>query len=258
MVIRVSTDRLAEAPRAEAFEGVRQVEGWIRLCGHRGRSLLEATHLRCQAGGRVHSAAECLDCPRFVNYVPIDERHIMVRCIWGPDDLVRDLMTLASQVAVVAPSVRVSDAARRARAIGVKHLLVCTDDTLVGVVCRCRLVPPILAGETVADRMSERLWTISDTDHLSDAAAIMLEHEVGFLPVVRRGVVLGVISRGDLLRAGIEGELAADHRCPACGGEHGVRPHPTIEGVEFCIDCLDKELIDADFEEISCEQSAAR
>jgi CBS domain-containing protein len=196
-----------------------------------------------------------LECPRFVNYVPSDDRHVLVRCVWSTDDVVRDLMTMANQVAVVAPSIRVSDAAAYARSIGVKHLLVCRNDTLVGVVCRCCLVPPILDGEVVADRMSHKLWTISDTDRLGDAAAAMIEHDVGLLPVVRRGVLLGVISRGDLLRAGVASELAEGRRCEACGSAHGIRPHPTIEGIEFCLECLDEQLVDSDFDEISCEQS---
>jgi hypothetical protein len=61
---------------------------------------------------------------------------------------------------------------------------------------------------------------------------------VGCLPVVHNGLLIGMITRGDLRRVGIaEADLSA-HHCAACGSARGVRPDPKVPELELCLDCL--------------------
>jgi len=78
----------------------------------------------------------------------------------------------------------------------------------------------------------------------------MTEFEVGCLPIVDEHGLRGVVTRGDLRRAGVEEALLGASRCASCGSRHGVRPHPTLEAVEFCLDCLDRAMTPADYDEL--------
>ncbi len=48
--------------------------------------------------------------------------------------------------------------------------------------------------------MSEQLHTTTPDTPLSEAAAIMLKHRVGCLPVVDDGELVGILTEGDFLR----------------------------------------------------------
>jgi CBS domain-containing protein len=56
-------------------------------------------------------------------------------------------------------------------------------------------------GATVADVMSHDPITCAETDTLEQAATTMHERRVDRLPVVRDGALVGIIARGDILRA---------------------------------------------------------
>ena len=52
----------------------------------------------------------------------------------------------------------------------------------------------------IKEVMSEQLYTTTPDTPLSKAAAIMLEHRVGCLPVVDDGELVGILTEGDFLR----------------------------------------------------------
>jgi len=66
---------------------VREISGPVhsrRAPTLRGKAVLAATMIRCDREERLHSAIECLDCPRFVNYRPSEDRYyVTIRCEWG-------------------------------------------------------------------------------------------------------------------------------------------------------------------------------
>ncbi len=51
-----------------------------------------------------------------------------------------------------------------------------------------------------SDIMTGNVVTIDPDADISDAVALMIRHRISALPVVRDGVVLGILSEGDLLR----------------------------------------------------------
>ncbi len=231
---------------------VRQVDGVVIGAVPPGDNfawrLLGACELRCQGGGRAHDALECITCPRFVNFVPsADRTRIRIRCSWHEEDCVGAVMTLENALISVYPTTSIADAVKRAKSGSVHHLLVLDNGALVGVVCRCALVPPVLAGETIADRMSTTVYTIRPWDTLEAAVAKMREHQIGCLPVVADNKLYGIISRSDLMGAGIDGDRFGCEFCDNCGDHHALRPHPMLANMLFCVDCLEKTMSDEDY-----------
>ena len=55
-------------------------------------------------------------------------------------------------------------------------------------------------GATVGDVMTENPETCSEDDTVEEVATVLHEHNVSRLPVVRDGRLVGIVSRGDILR----------------------------------------------------------
>ena len=56
-------------------------------------------------------------------------------------------------------------------------------------------------GSTVGDVMSENPKTCSEDDTLEQVATVLHEHHLSRLPVVRDGKLVGIVSRGDIVKA---------------------------------------------------------
>ena len=136
----------------------------------------------------------------------------------------------------VAPDTGVVEAAGLAEFEGVHHLLVMKGPDLVGVVCEYDL---ILAGPAavVRDCMSAPPCCIDEAATVADAAQVMRDRAVGCLPVVAGGSVLGIVTRGDLRRAGLPPADVAGPVCASCGRDDHVRLDPRTEATAFCLDC---------------------
>ncbi len=123
--------------------------------------------------------------------------------------LVSEAMTTAA--VPVAPDLAVEEARRLAEEKGAHHLLVIDEGTLVGILCRCDL-DEAESGAQVSDCMSVPVMTIRPDQSLAAAAATMADFEVGCLPVVTGGLILGLISEEELARAGV-GAPRSGGRC---------------------------------------------
>ena len=144
----------------------------------------------------------------------------------------------AGAVVAVAPDTPCREADERARALGVRHLFVVERDKLVGVLCRCDLYPEPSPHESVAARMASTVYAVEPSATLAEAAAAMKSLAVGCLPVVQRDRPVGVVTRGDLRRAGVPEPALGAHCCVECGSVHGVRTD-AHGGLEYCLDCID-------------------
>jgi len=56
-------------------------------------------------------------------------------------------------------------------------------------------------GSTVGDVMSENPKTCGEDDTLEQVATVLHEHHLSRLPVVRDGKLVGIVSRGDIVKA---------------------------------------------------------
>jgi acetoin utilization protein AcuB len=98
----------------------------------------------------------------------------------------------------------------------IRHLLITDGPKLAGIVTdrdiRLNLPSPatslsvwevnyLLARLTVGSVMTKALVTVSPERDCRDAAVLMLDHQIGALPVVDGGQLVGIITETDLLRA---------------------------------------------------------
>jgi CBS domain-containing protein len=138
----------------------------------------------------------------------------------------------------VAPETPCVEADDRARQCGVRHLFVRRGGQVVGVLCRCDLYPEPDEQDVVAGRMTTTVYALEADATLGEAAAAMCSLGVGCLALVRDDAPVGVITRGDLRRAGVPEERLGAHRCAECGSLHGVRSDAHA-GLDYCLDCID-------------------
>ena len=127
---------------------------------------------------------------------------------------VRDLMTTSP--ITVGPETPVLDARQLMVDKRFRHVLIADGPKLLGIVTdrdiRLNLPSPatslsvweinyLLARLTVASVMTKSLVTVSPRQDTREAALLMLDHKIGALPVVDGGLLVGIITETDLLRA---------------------------------------------------------
>ncbi len=104
------------------------------------------------------------------------------------------------------------------------------------MICRCDLerAPPRVP---ISRLVRKPLVTVEAAATAAAAAELMRTKAVGCLPVLSGGLLLGVVTRSDLLRAGMTPEMLG--ACAVCGSQHGLAPDRSPDDVPFCRDCLE-------------------
>jgi tRNA nucleotidyltransferase (CCA-adding enzyme) len=114
---------------------------------------------------------------------------------------ISDLMSFP--VSTVTSQTTMEEVAMRLRHQGITGIPVVDDGRIVGMISRrdfrrvrkeSKLKLPVKAF------MSTRVLTIAPGKSPKQAAAIMVKHDVGRLPVVENGQVIGILTRSDVMR----------------------------------------------------------
>lgn len=127
----------------------------------------------------------------------------------GTTTVAQVLRTKGHQVWSVAPDTSVFEALRKMADHGVGALLVMDGNALAGIVSeRDYARKVILMGRAsrdtpVRDVMSEDVVTVTPDATMQDCMARMTEHHIRHLPVLRDGMVIGLVSIGDVVKATI-------------------------------------------------------
>ena len=156
--------------------------------------------------------------------------------------MLRVLDVMTTWPVAVDVSLGVIDALRLAESWGVHHLLVTSDQELVGVVCRCDLAE---AGdsELVSRRMTSPFVFVNPRASIEAAAETMIAQGVGCLPVLDDlGQLVGVVTRRDLRAVGALPGSPGFDACAACGEMHSLRRPARGGCVVFCGECLERSL----------------
>jgi len=101
----------------------------------------------------------------------------------------------------------------------IRHLPVVTEtNVLHGFVTladlKLGLIPSMLGGVTLSDLMIKNPITVQPDDDIEIAAQLIYKHKIGGMPVVKDGMLVGIITETDILRAFIDmmGILTASSR----------------------------------------------
>lgn len=127
----------------------------------------------------------------------------------GTTTVAQVLRNKGHQVWSVAPDTSVFEALRKMADHGVGALLVMDGNALAGIVSeRDYARKVILMGRAsrdtpVRDVMSEDVVTVTPENTMQDCMARMTEHHIRHLPVLRDGMVIGLVSIGDVVKATI-------------------------------------------------------
>jgi CBS domain-containing protein len=147
---------------------------------------------------------------------------------------VEELMTRTPLI-TVGSEAPVAHALRLIEQHDISHLLVMEQERLFGVVCACDLERADICAPIALSVAASAPVTVDVAATAFDAARYMLAFEIGCLPVTRGGALVGMLTAGDLRRAGILNR--ATEECAACGSRDHVRRAHGLDDVGFCLEC---------------------
>ncbi len=131
--------------------------------------------------------------------------------------VVRDVMT--SNPFTASPDTNIAEALTIMREKGIRRLPVMKGDKLIGIITKRRLleVSPspattlsvfemnyLLAKTVVKDVMTKDVLTVDPDALLEQAAVIMADSNIGGLPVIEKGKLVGIITEKDIFQSFIE------------------------------------------------------
>jgi len=151
------------------------------------------------------------------------------------DRRVTELMSWS--ILTVPATMTCQEARALAATRAVHHIPVLDGGVMVGITCTCDLRSAHDA-ERIERRMRHPVVTISASASASEALATMGREDVGALPVLYHGFLIGIVTTGDLVRARV---LAEAERlvCRSCRAHHHVRAVP-VSGVLLCLTCRER------------------
>ncbi len=166
-----------------------------------------------------------------------------------PANLLRIADIMSSQPVTVGAETPIRIARDIAQQQHVQYLLVWLPGGVLGATCMQHLSSA--SGEHVSECICEPVWIgpLNPSLRLFDVAEIMGERAFRCLPVMENGRLCGVVTGGDLRRAGLPAEVATPS-CACCGCRYHVRYDPRGGDVPICLDCLDRSLTPSPLDEL--------
>lgn len=158
---------------------------------------LASARVSCPRKGCV-DGSECVDCVHLQAFRATSE--VRLYCSVDDGEPIGEWMRPKPPSTTVDTRCYAADEFAAAR--GVHHLLVFDRAlALAGVACRCDLGRG--GSRAVGDVMSPDVFAAAPATTLGEAAAAMKQLRIGCLPVVAGPLVLGIVTRRDLDRAGV-------------------------------------------------------
>lgn len=168
----------------------------------RGRALLAAAAIECRHERR--GGLECASCPHLLNVVPDPDRSgLTIRCVYFDNDAVNDLMTPATALVTIAARDSVGAARALLARSGVSQLIVTRDREVVGLVSASALDDVAVNAPVETACPPEPVRSIPSTTPLAVVARLFRTEDLALIIVTDDDNVAGVVSRGDMRRAGI-------------------------------------------------------
>ncbi len=183
---------VTEIVEGPAFNAVLRVRGAASPLG-----TLATARVSCPRKGCI-DGSECLDCVHLQAWRATPD--VLLYCAVDQSESVTHWMRRKPPSTTIETRCHAADEFAAAR--GVHHLLVFDRRlALVGVACRCDLGRG--GSDAVETVMSSEVFAVEPETSIGMAAAAMKQLRIGCLPVVSGPLVLGIVTRRDLDRAGV-------------------------------------------------------
>lgn len=206
------THTLAEIERPDAIFTVVEMEDRVHIVGRSNVAQVNIKDIVLPFGGAGHAEAASAT----VKYKGVDDvAEELLKVIQSKVQaplLASDLMS--SPVKSVVPSTTIAEANQIMLRYGHTGLPVVDNGKVVGVISRRDVEKAHhhgLGHAPVKGFMTNNVITVSEMTPVSEVQELMIEHDIGRLPVTSNGRLVGIVSRTDLLRT-LHGEVQARHR----------------------------------------------
>lgn len=118
---------------------------------------------------------------------------------------VKEIMN--TDVKTIGPDAMIQEAAQKMTEYHVGGLVVVTKSSLAGIVTERDIIAKVVAGAKrpektrVRDVMTQEIFYITPDTTVQDAADIMLDKKIKKLPVVAKGVLVGIVTATNICAA---------------------------------------------------------
>jgi len=172
----------------------------VYIVGRSNTDMIDIQAIVAEFGGGGHSRAASATVKNG-NYLEIQETiKKLITTTLKPSIYAKDIMSRL--VKTVSPETKIEEAAKIMLRYGHTGLPVVKDGELVGVISRRDVDKAThhgLGHPPVKGFMSKNVFTISQEASIEEIKNIMIDQDVGRLPVVEDGKLVGIVSRTDVL-----------------------------------------------------------
>jgi len=170
------------------------------VIGRSGVDSLNVGAMMRSMGGGGHPAAGSAMLKKVNPDAVVDWITELIRGNQGSSIRIADLMSFP--VTTVSPSMRMQQVAALLREKGVSGMPVVEGQKVVGIISRRdlnKLKKPSLLDAPVKAFMSRDVVTITPEKSVPEATRLMVKHDIGRLPVVEDGRLIGIVTRSDAM-----------------------------------------------------------
>lgn len=206
------TYRLFEMENCDAVFVIVKMEGKVNVIGRSRSSSVKINEVLKPLGGRGHDKAasavirskECSE----VKEIILDNLKVLIH----PSNIAADIMS--SPVKTLRSSISMEEAGRLMLRYGHTGMPVVENDKMIGMISR-RDVDKAriheLGHAPVKGFMTADVLSVTSATSVSDIQKLMVEHDIGRLPVIEDGKLVGIVSRTDILRTLHGNDYPEDH-----------------------------------------------
>jgi tRNA nucleotidyltransferase (CCA-adding enzyme) len=203
--------RVGEMEGEETLFLVVQMENRVYLVGRsRGRGL--PVNLIAQAfGGAGHNRAASASIKNVAVEEILSRLKNEIRNRAQSPSRVKDIMSYP--VKVVSPDTKLSEVEQILLKYGHTGVPVAQDRKLVGIISRRDVEKALKHGlehAPVKGFMTKEVVTVEASANWEEVQRIMVQHDIGRVPVLEKGEIVGIISRSDILRLVHGGAVATE------------------------------------------------